>query len=402
MSRYYAPLLPLLFWACAPAPNSSPEAPLPNRATPAPPLTVLRADSDEERKALDEAFAGVTNDGQVQPGLYTVHATGVSTEPILEAVMAFRASLTETQRAASSFPLQDREWRRWTNIDIGEYSRYGVGLGDMTQEQKELGLNILRVGLSPQGYKKTEDIRKMEAYLARLSGAMDILGPDLYWFTFMGEPSATEPWGWQFDGHHLVINYFVLGDQVVMTPTFMGSEPNYIADGEDAGTRTFESEEALGIEFYRMLDSSQRVEATLYNEKHSNYNQAESFRDNAVIPFAGIRASRLSAGQRSKFNELIAAYIDNMSADRAKIKRKEIADHLDDTWFAWVGDTQAAGPFYYRIQSPVILIEFDHMHPVFLEGDEPTKAHVHTVVRTPNGNDYGKDLLRQHLERHTH
>ena len=118
----------------------------------------------------------------------------------------------------------------------------------------------------------------MEAYLARLSGAMDILGPDLYWFTFMGEPSATEPWGWQFDGHHLVINYFVLGDQVVMTPTFMGSEPNYIADGEDAGTRTFESEEALGIEFYRMLDSSQRAEATLYNEKHSNYNQANPSR----------------------------------------------------------------------------------------------------------------------------
>ena len=41
----------------------------------------------------------------------------------------------------------------------------------------------------------------------------------------MGTPSETEPWGWQLDGHHLVINYFVLGDQVVMTPAFMGSEP---------------------------------------------------------------------------------------------------------------------------------------------------------------------------------
>jgi hypothetical protein len=25
---------------------------------------------------------------------------------------------------------------------------------------------------------------------------------------------------------------------------------------------------------------------------------------------------------------------------------------------------------------------------------------VHTVVRTPNGNDYGMALLRQHYERH--
>ncbi len=46
----------------------------------------------------------------------------------------------------------------------------------------------------------------------------------------MGTPSATEPWGWQLDGHHLIINYFVLGDQVVMTPSFFGSEP-VIADG---------------------------------------------------------------------------------------------------------------------------------------------------------------------------
>jgi hypothetical protein len=32
----------------------------------------------------------------------------------------------------------------------------------------------------------------------------------------------------------------------------------------------------------------------------------------------------------------------------------------------------------------------------------PTRQHIHTIVRTPNGNDYGKDLLRQHLERHPH
>ena len=28
----------------------------------------------------------------------------------------------------------------------------------------------------------------------------------------------------------------------------------------------------------------------------------------------------------------------------------------------------------------------------------PYKEHIHAVVRTPNGNDYGKDLLRQHYE----
>jgi hypothetical protein len=58
-------------------------------------------------------------------------------------------------------------------------------------------------------------------------------------------------------------------------------------------------------------------------------------------------------------------------------------------------------PIRYRIHSPVILIEFDHQRPVGTTTlhpvDRPTRDHIHTIVRTPNGNDYGKDLLRQHL-----
>ena len=54
--------------------------------------------------------------------------------------------------------------------------------------------------------------------------------------------------------------------------------------------------------------------------------------------------------------------------------------------------------FYYRIHSPVALIEFDHQAPVALSRDRTPRNHVHMVVRTPNGNDYGQDLLRQHYE----
>lgn len=83
---------------------------------------------------------------------------------------------------------------------------------------------------------------------------------------------------------------------------------------------------------------------------------------------------------------------------------KQVRRYLDDTWFGWVGGTDDDAVFYYRVHSPVILIEFDHQRPIALEGDAPTRNHVHAVVRTPNGNDYGKDLLRQHHERfdHTH
>ena len=77
------------------------------------------------------------------------------------------------------------------------------------------------------------------------------------------------------------------------------------------------------------------------------------------------------------------------------------------TWFAWIGGTDDSSVFYYRIHSPVILIEFDHQRPAnlaFLAKDRklPTQQHIHVVVRTPNGNDYGKDLLRQHYQQHPH
>ena len=53
----------------------------------------------------------------------------------------------------------------------------------------------------------------------------------------------------------------------------------------------------------------------------------------------------------------------------------------------------------YKVYSPVLLIEFDMHKGVFLDNEEPEKFHVHITVRTPNGNDYRRDLLRQHLDR---
>jgi hypothetical protein len=95
-----------------------------------------------------------------------------------------------------------------------------------------------------------------------------------------------------------------------------------------------------------------------------------------------------------------------MDDGHAKVKMDEVRSHLDNTYFAWIGGTEAASVFYYRIHSPVILIEFDHQTPANLRqpggSNGPNREHIHTVVRTPNGNDYGKDLLRQHYVQHPH
>ena len=113
-----------------------------------------------------------------------------------------------------------------------------------------------------------------------------------------------------------------------------------------------------------------------------------------------------SGAQRAQLLGLMALYVNNMKEGHAEVRMSEVEAHLDRTHFAWIGGSDDHSAYYYRIHSPVILIEFDHQRPVGLRrlypGRAPHRQHIHAVVRTPNGNDYGKDLLRQHYQRHSH
>jgi hypothetical protein len=120
-----------------------------------------------------------------------------------------------------------------------------------------------------------------------------------------------------------------------------------------------------------------------------------------------VRAADFSEPERRQLLDLVDLYVGNMDDGHARVKMDEVKRQIDRTWFAWIGGADAAGVYYYRIHSPVILIEFDHQRPANLarfakEPNAPTRQHIHCVVRTPNGNDYGKDLLRQHYQSHAH
>jgi hypothetical protein len=220
----------------------------------------------------------------------------------------------------------------------------------------------------------------------------------------MGIPSPTEPWGWQLDGHHLVINYFVLGDQVVMTPSFFGTEPAITRTGKYAGNAVLQDEQAAGLALMRSLDADQRQRATLDTRKAGSNMKAGANADNLVLDYAGVRVGTLSPGQQSQVLALIDRFVGTMDEGHARVRMDEVAAHLDQTWFAWIGEVADDAVFYYRIHSPVILIEFDHQEPIgstsINEPGKTTRDHIHTVIRTPNGNDYGKDLLGQHLANH--
>jgi predicted nuclease of restriction endonuclease-like (RecB) superfamily len=346
-----------------------------------------------------EPFKGVTTDGTVRSGLFAIRSTGVSTRPVREAAVAFISSLTPEQRAKTAYPVDDIEWRRWNNIHRAV--RQGVSFKEMTNAQQVAAFDLLKAGLSAKGVEKAHNIMRLNEHIAELTNNFTEYGEGLYHLTVMGEPSDTQPWGWQFEGHHLIVNYFVLRDQVVMTPTFMGSEPVDAQSGKYKGTVVLQDEQDQGLRFMRMLSPEQQQKATLQRDKTANNAAAQAFRDNLVLDFAGLPAMDLTDAQRQRLLALIEEYVGNIGGGHAKVRMEEVRAHLKETYFAWMGATDAQSVFYYRIHSPVILIEFDHQVPVALPGPKvPGRRHVHTVVRTPNGNDYGKDLLRQHYEAH--
>ena len=362
-------------------------------------LEPLSSAGDQQPNQVTEPFKGVTTNGTVTPGLFPIKASGVSTAPVRAAAEKFLAALTEAQRAATAYPVDDEEWRKWNNVH--RYARQGVSFKEMTPAQREVAFGLLRAALSARGFETSRNIMKLNGYIGEVRNNFEEYGEFLYHLTVMGTPSDRQPWGWQLDGHHLVINYFVLGDQVVMTPTFMGSEPVSASTGQYAGTAVMQSEQDKGLAFMKSLTPDQWKTATLNPAKTANNALSQAFRDNLVLEYAGLRAKDMTAAQRDGLLALIQEYVGNMAAGHAKVRMADVREKLDDTYFAWVGGTGDADPFYYRIHSPVILIEFDHQTPVALPGPRvPGKAHVHSVVRTPNGNDYGKDLLRQHYVTH--
>jgi hypothetical protein len=360
---------------------------------------------DIEAKELAVPFKGLTTAGSVEPGLFAIKSSGVTTAPVRTAAETFLAALTPDQRRKTTFAVDAGEWRSWANQHF--YQRHGVSFLEMSEPQREAAFALMRAGLSAKGLKLTRDIMRLNHTLGELNNDnFEEYGEWRYHITVMGTPSATEPWGWQFDGHHAVINYFVLGDQVVMTPFFAGSEPVVARSGKFAGTAILADEQTRGLAMINALSDPQRAKAILDFSKTGNNNLTEAWKDNVVLDYAGVRGSELTADQKRQLLDLVALYVNNMSEGHARVRMEEVRAHIDRTHFAWIGRTDPGSVFYYRIHSPVVLIEFDHQNPANLRhlaaAPGPNLEHIHTIVRTPNGNDYGKDLLRQHYLQHPH
>ncbi len=378
---------------------------------------VIPARGENERrgveKLLSTPFKGVTTDGSIVPGLFELKPEAAPTREILDAVLALLTQLNPEQKKKVFLPLDSRQRQLWQN-SIVRYEDFGLRLDEVPSILKETAMAVVKASLSAAGYEKTRNLMKLNGCLGELVGAPQLLGEWCYQLHVFGEPSATEPWGWQLSGHHLIITCFIIGEQMTLTPTFMGAEPRRVDDGKYAGTVVFEDEELLGLQFARNLSAAQKQKAvfseTLIADqlppgRHQG-NDGMSFggryKDNAVVPYEGVSGAELHPQQRQALLDLTRCYLSALPAGPFAARMDDVERHLLETHFCWAGGMGEDSAFYYRIQSPVVMIEFDHHKGVVLNNPTPEKFHVHTIVRTPNGNDYGMDLLRLHYETAPH
>ncbi|MGY4711556.1 DUF3500 domain-containing protein [Mycolicibacterium sp. CBM1] len=350
-------------------------------------------------------FEGITADGHRITGLFDDDlGECVPNTAAIAAARDVLAEATEDQRRLLTHPMSSRVWRAWMNPEF-YLNRYGLRLEDVGVRIRELLLAVVEASLSPAGFAKVRDVMRTNAFLGDLVGLPKIMNEGSYNINFFGEPSLLEPWGWNLYGHHLALNCLFLGDKQVLTPAFFGAEPNCIDTGAWAGTELFVEQEAAALEFIRALPPDQAQRATLIADRRKpevapqrwhpgdQLHLAGAFQDNRVIGYEGLPVTLCAPAHRQQLVALVELFINYQPAGPRAARLAAVRSHLDQTWFCWMGGTGDDDPFYFRIQSPVILIELDHHSGVFLANQEAERFHTHTIVRTPNGNDYGAALV---------
>ncbi|WP_022882241.1 DUF3500 domain-containing protein [Gryllotalpicola ginsengisoli] len=350
-----------------------------------------------------EPFVGVTSDGVVREGLYALPEGGRNDPELVAAAERLMGLLTPGERDQLGHPIDAPQWRAWSNPEFMVY-RIGLRLECLADEKVEAILEVVRRSLSPEGYQRVRQAMELNGFLGRLVELPEILNARSYWFAIFGTPSQDEPWGWQLSGHHVDVNFVTIGGRELAAPVFIGAEP---ALSDDEHPPLFAARERAALELAGSLTEAQRAEAVVYDsvldprmpegrihpadERHL----AGAFRDNRVIPYEGINAAALDARQRELLRELVADCWLLLRVEQRAAQLDLFDAHLDETWFAWYGATDGSQPYYFRIQSPVIVAELDDHAGVWLANRLPARFHVHTTLRVPNGNDYGKAYLAQ-------
>jgi hypothetical protein len=200
----------------------------------------------EAEAKVRAGFRGITTNGEVVPELFQLRPTGSSLENVRQALIAVLDSLGPERSADARLPIDAPAVQLWHGF-FTRRLRHGVCLEDMDAEQRRRVEMLFEASLSSKGARMISDIRFTSQLIAELTGLFVDFGENVYWFSALGDPTGAQPWGWQIDGHHVNLTFIVVGDQLVMTPMFLGAEPTAIDSGPRAGLRLFQAETDDGL-----------------------------------------------------------------------------------------------------------------------------------------------------------
>lgn len=295
------------------------------------------------------------------------------------------ASLTPAQKAKAQYELKHEERLNWHFIPK---ERNGLTLKEMTPEQRLLANALLASGMSNRGQAQALSIMSLEQILHDMENKSPKRDPEKYHFTIFGTPAADKVWGWRVEGHHFSQNFTVGKDvEASGTPSFMGTNPGEVREGQRKGTRVMGVEEDLGRKIVTSLNEKLRKQA-IFTEVALK--DVVTMADKKVKPLdaVGVRYEQLNKDQQADLIKLIKLYVERV---RPEIAAQEMAQiekaGLKDILFAWAGSMKRNEGHYYRVQGPTFLIEYDNT--------QNNANHVHAVWRDFNG-DFGEDILSKH------
>jgi Protein of unknown function (DUF3500) len=315
---------------------------------------------------------------------------------IVQTANRFLGSLTSEQQKKATYAFTDDERYNWHFIPKND--RKGVVLEELSDQQKENALSLLKLCMSETGYKKAASIMQLEVVLKALENRADsdnTRNPQKYYFSFFGTPAEKAVWGWRLEGHHCSINFSVENGRLTAgTPGFMGSNPAIVPSGPEKGKQILKEETGMGFAFLHTLSSDQLSKAVIDAKAPGDiitFNNRKAMIENPK----GIMYADLSKKQQAQMMDLVKLYIHRYTKLFADDMLKELQTAgLNKLQFAWAGDQQqdANKGCYYRIQGPTIIIEYDNT--------QNNANHVHSVIRDLKHDFGGDELLAHYKQEH--
>jgi hypothetical protein len=307
---------------------------------------------------------------------------------MVQAAQHFLDSLSPEQKERAQYKFEDEERFDWHFIPK---TRKGLAIREMMPQQREMATALLAAGLSQTGFIKAENIMSLDQILLLMEGGTGPWrDPQNYYVTIFGDPKQDGTWGYRFEGHHISQNYTIVNGRVVDAPSFFGANPAEVRQGPRKGLRTLAAEDDYGYEMVNALDDQQKqaaiVDKTAYKDIITMASREAALNGQPN----GLSAAKMNADQYEKLISLIEVYADNVPPQMAQA-RMQLAKNTPkaEMYFAWSGSTQRGDLHYYRVQSPVFLIELDNT--------QNGGNHIHSVWRDYK-NDWGADLLKAHYQ----